>query len=140
MIDRINVVVFILSRTLEPKFLLLRRSRDRGGFWQPVSGGIEENESSVQAAKREIFEETGITDIKHLIDLEVSYKYEAIKKNVPLKMKDMCFGLEVPDITSVNLSREHSAYKWCKKEEVYTYLNWKYIRLAFEKLIHLMEN
>ncbi len=137
--DRVNIVVFIFTGISEPYFLLLRRSQDRGGFWQPVSGGIEGNEDSMQAVKREIFEETGIKSDIRLIDLELSYEYEAIKNNVSMKMRDICFGAEIPDVTSVNLSNEHAAYRWYKKEEVYTYLNWKNIRFAFEKLIHLIE-
>lgn len=39
--------------------LLLRRSEARGGFWQPVTGRIEPGETAEEAARRELFEETG---------------------------------------------------------------------------------
>jgi lipoyl(octanoyl) transferase len=39
--------------------LLLRRSEARGGFWQPVTGRIEPGESEEEAARRELWEETG---------------------------------------------------------------------------------
>ena len=135
-----NVVVFIFSRIPEPSFLLLKRSEEKGGFWQPVSGGVERNEDYIQAVKREIAEETGITDILNIVDLKMSYEYEATKNNVRMKMKDVCFGAEVIQTASVNLSDEHSNYKWCNREEVYTYLNWENIRLPFEQLIHSIEN
>jgi lipoyl(octanoyl) transferase len=41
------------------RVLLLRRSEDRGGFWQPVTGRIEPGEAPADAARRELREETG---------------------------------------------------------------------------------
>jgi len=39
--------------------LLLKRTRERGGFWQPVTGRIEPGEAPLAAARRELLEETG---------------------------------------------------------------------------------
>jgi 8-oxo-dGTP diphosphatase len=43
-------------------YLLLLKAKDRfgGGFWNSPGGKIEPNESAVDAAKREVLEETGI--------------------------------------------------------------------------------
>ncbi|MFO1444112.1 NUDIX domain-containing protein [Bacillus sp. Bva_UNVM-123] len=57
---RINIVAFLYTLNPELYFLLLKRSQKRGGFWQPVSGGVEKFEPPIQSVKREIFEETGI--------------------------------------------------------------------------------
>ena len=43
----------------DPLFCVFRRSDC--GQWQFVAGGGEDNEMPIEAAKREIFEETGIT-------------------------------------------------------------------------------
>jgi dihydroneopterin triphosphate diphosphatase len=77
---------------------------NRGGFWQPVCGGIELNELPMETAKREIFEETGISRILNIIDLEYSYQYDTIKNNTLMKMKDICFGAEVSLLETVLLS------------------------------------
>ena len=42
------------------EYLLLRRTAERGGFWQPVSGGLEDSDASqLKGAYREIDEEAG---------------------------------------------------------------------------------
>ena len=130
---RINIVAFLY--TLNPEhFLLLKRSQNRGGFWQPVSGGVEKCEQPIQSVKREIFEETGIKDIIRIVDLDSSYDYECMKNNVKMRMKDICYGVELDKIEPVILSEEHSMFKWCKKDKVRDYLNWKEILVSFEKL------
>jgi dATP pyrophosphohydrolase len=42
----------------EKKVLMLKVKPDRGSFWQPVTGGIDEGESFVEGALREAEEET----------------------------------------------------------------------------------
>jgi 8-oxo-dGTP pyrophosphatase MutT (NUDIX family) len=78
--------------------LILKRVANRGSFWQPVCGGIELNELPMQTAKREIFEETGISRILDIIDLGNSFQYETTKNNTIMKMKDICFGAEVSQL------------------------------------------
>ncbi len=46
------------ARTI--KVLLLRTTSERGGFWQPVTGSVEEGESLEAAALREALEETAL--------------------------------------------------------------------------------
>lgn len=47
--------------------LLLFRAEDPGTgavFWFPAGGGIEDGEDAVAAARREVAEETGLTDLQ----------------------------------------------------------------------------
>ena len=57
----------ILFRTINGKaqYLLLKRIKE--GFWQPVTGGIEEGETKIEALKREVREETGIKNIVRIM-------------------------------------------------------------------------
>lgn len=41
------------------KILVMRRTMARGGFWQTVTGRIERGEHPLEAARRELWEETG---------------------------------------------------------------------------------
>ena len=52
----------------EIEYLILKRKQERGGFWQPITGGLEEGETLMEALRREIKEETGITNYKRIIE------------------------------------------------------------------------
>jgi dATP pyrophosphohydrolase len=114
----ISVLVVIHTRALE---VLLLERRDRPGFWQSVTGSLDRiDEPLVQAARREVFEETGIAATEgRLIDWQQSQRYEiyphwrarygpGITENV-----EHVFGLQLPDRVPVVLSeREHTRYQW----------------------------
>lgn len=58
-----HMVVEIIVRHLDGDYLLMRRDleKSRGGLWEISAGGSGlAGESPLQAAKRELFEETGI--------------------------------------------------------------------------------
>ena len=64
--DRIDQVEIIVFKVIDgnPLFLLLKRIPSRGGFWQPVTGGVNAGEDFTLAAKREVQEETGINEFR----------------------------------------------------------------------------
>lgn len=54
----------IFRRTKDgPEYLLLKRLPERNGFWQPVTGGVEDEETHEEALYREVFEETGVRNL-----------------------------------------------------------------------------
>ena len=53
-----------------------KRKDNPGNKWQMPQGGVDEGESFYSAMKRELFEETGIKNIKILKELEKIYQYE----------------------------------------------------------------
>ena len=65
--NQIEVIVFKKDEKENYKFLLLKRIKSRGGFWQPITGGIEGDESEEEAMKREIKEEIGVKNILNII-------------------------------------------------------------------------
>lgn len=138
MVDRINVQGFVFVRGKDPKILILKRVPERSGYFQPVSGGIEEGESPVGAVVREISEETGITKLSRIVDLGYEFEYNAIKNGVPMSMKDICFAAEIEEVCPVTLSDEHEDYLWCSVEEAKIILKWEHNLIALERLIPLL--
>jgi dATP pyrophosphohydrolase len=137
---RINVLVFIFTMTPELKFLLLKRVPEKGGFWQPLSGGIELDEMPDGAVRRELYEETGIQDIVRVLKLNYSFTHDTPKNGVLMHQEDICYAVEVVGAAKIALSHEHNEYRWCSLEEVRLLLQWEPAVLVLEKLVRLLKS
>jgi dATP pyrophosphohydrolase len=106
-----------------PVYLMLKRSSGKyyEHLWQGVAGKIEKGETAVQAVVRELEEETGKKPIKIFAADHIASFYDA--RNDRILMVPI-FGIEVED-SEVQLSEEHSEYKWVSFEEALTLLTWK---------------
>lgn len=101
------------------KLLLLQRADGKlePGKWGVPAGKLEHNEAPENAAKRELFEETGIflensSGIQHLNSLyirkpEVDYVYHVFK-------------VQLDRIPEVHLSDEHQDYRWVTSKDIET--------------------
>ncbi|MFX1483784.1 MAG: NUDIX pyrophosphatase [Promethearchaeota archaeon] len=134
MIDRTNVLVFVFVKTPAPKVLLMKRTQERGGFWQPISGGIEPSETLDDALRRELYEETGIRGIVRILNLDYSYTHDTPKNGIMMHQQDICYAVEVQEQIRIVLSNEHIEYRWSDLQEVRSLLVWN---PALEALIKL---
>ncbi|MBQ3257483.1 MAG: NUDIX domain-containing protein [Oscillospiraceae bacterium] len=101
----------ILNRKLN-KFLLLKREKQDSigaNTWENTGGNVECGEELEEAMKREIREETGITDIS--IE-RVAYITLVNGKKPYLIIAYLCETLT----ESVTLSNEHQAFIWADEE------------------------
>ena len=93
-----------------PEYLLLRYG---GGNWGFPKGHVEAGESDLQAAQREVAEETGIpVDKQRLLDGfedDTDYRF---RRGRTLVEKDVRFFLVESSTRDVTLSHEHSGYAW----------------------------
>jgi dihydroneopterin triphosphate diphosphatase len=144
---KIECIVFRKKNDLF-EFLLLKRIPKKGGFWQPVTGGMEkEDKSLTDAAFRELKEEANIQrkDILTIFP-EVHYfemnKHYLTKESIHL-MKEYVFGFEVsPDLVisiNKNIYPEHEEIKWVSFKEALKLLKWKDNKEAFKKLNDILK-
>ena len=93
-----------------PMFLLLKRTRQDGGFWQNITGTATDNESIVQTLVREIAEETGITEDKiyEISDLIYSFTWNKGEQII----QEFVYTVRVDDTDVVLSPDEHDEYAW----------------------------
>jgi dihydroneopterin triphosphate diphosphatase len=99
------------------QFLCLKRSEKDEGFWQPVTGTNQSNESLLQTLNREIVEEAGLNsddfEIKNMF-----YQFTWEKRNMVIY--EYCYAVHVDSEAIIKLSDEHVEYKWLNLDEAIT--------------------
>lgn len=125
--ERLRTVNVVVTDS-EKRILLLRRTPERGGFWQTVTGRIEAGESPLEAARREVKEETGC-------ELEVEplgYVHQfALGDSVPPRLvEESAFLARWPTHARLSRSLEHAADAWVSLSESEKTLPFKGLRRA----------
>ena len=112
------------------EFLLLKRADYQvyPGLWQMVTGKIKESEKAYQTAIREIKEETGLTPLQLWVAPTVNSFYEPKDEYICLLP---VFAVRV-EADKIQLSDEHTEYKWVKKNEAQKLLAWDGQRKAVQ--------
>ena len=127
----IQVEAMIFRRSgSKVEYLLLKRLPERNGFWQPVTGGVEEGENRKDSLCREIREETGIKSLIRVLD-DLHY----FEFSDPIPYQEYVYGVEVSLSEEIMLDlEEHSEYRWCNYQEALQLLHWKENKEALRKL------
>jgi len=120
---KIPISVLVVIHTAKGEVLLLERA-DHPGFWQSVTGSIDFiGESLIEAAARELLEETGIdaknfsenalASMNHSIEYEI---YPEWRHRYPVdttKNTEHWFRMTLEDRVDIQLApREHISFKW----------------------------
>ena len=133
--------MLIVIYTAGGEFLLLER-RKPSGFWQSVTGSLEWGETADAAARRELTEETGITQ-GLLRNLQWTQVYEILpafgKKYAPGITRNLehAFALKLLQRVPVRLSEsEHVQFRWVSASDAMAMASSSTNRAVIQQLRH----
>jgi bis(5'-nucleosidyl)-tetraphosphatase len=111
------------------------------GHWDFPKGNIETGEDEMAAAKREIREETGISEVEFVGGFKNSIEYH-YRRSDRVIHKRVLFYIAKAKMQTVRISFEHIGYKWTTYQaamDLLTYKNAKEIlKKANSYLMNLM--
>ena len=121
------ISALVLIHTPDLQVLLMERA-DKAGFLQSVTGSLEGDETPIQAAIREVLEETGLDATQYdLQDWQASNVYEIYPhwrhRYTPgvTENTEHLFGLMLPRKLPIKLAPdEHTSYEWVDWREAAT--------------------
>ena len=122
MVKEISIGGIIFLEENNKRFYLLleyNRINDKKGehkYWDFPKGHIEGKETEFQTLFREIKEETNLMNLDLTLGFKKSIKY-FFRKNGSLISKEVIYYLLKSNSKEVNISSEHTNYKWLEYKE-----------------------
>ena len=120
------------------EFLLLRRAKGDAilpGLWQGVSGGLEPGESSVEAAVRELSEETGFgpDQIDRFYHLDqVNQFLDPFSGGI---LSALVFAVRVKPGAEPVISHEHDSMRWVSPDQALELAIWPAYRESIRRIV-----
>lgn len=139
MFNKLPVIIqSIVYRKKGQKFeiLLLKRTTERGGFWNVINGTLELQDSIINCRKRELFEETGIQDAVNWSDEihRFSFKYHSDVFVV------VVFAAKVFEDQKVVINNEHTEYRWVSFDRAINLLKFDDDKTALQNFREKLRN
>ncbi|MCK8060229.1 MULTISPECIES: NUDIX pyrophosphatase [unclassified Fusibacter] len=138
-------VLVIPYRKVEDEYKFAIFSRSDMNCWQWIAGGGEDFDKSIlDTAKRESYEEAGISSTLDYIPLDtktsipVSIFGEFLWGDDVYVIPEYCFGVKIDDV-SFKISSEHSQYKWVTYSEAIRLLKYDRNKTALWELVTRLE-
>ena len=133
--DKVIVYLYLrVASSEEVEYLLLQRApaSHAGSIWQTVVGGANWDEGLVEAARREVYEETGLTQLHGLtaIGFAFSFSLSLPEHQASLyapginEIRNTVFAAGVLSRQPIALSREHVEYGWFSYQEAVSLIHW----------------
>ncbi len=139
----VDEVALFVTRDGGREVLVVHRSPAQGSYWHVVAGGVEPGESALEAARRELLEETGlVAEPEEGVDVtEYVYRLDEEQPAEPgpdaVAVDVRCFRVAAPDAWEPTLDWEHDGHRWCTPAEAVELLRWPETRAALERLFGL---
>lgn len=125
----------------QPVFLLLHRCLHWNG-WELVKGQLEGSESPEEAVTREVFEETGLKNIRIL--KKINHSMQFFDKAQKKESEAFGFLVESLDEKPVSLEqnpvKEHDSFEWADSGTVLKKLRFENMRELFSAALLEMKN
>ena len=140
----INVLIFpcFIDKNNKIKYAVFKRSDMK--IWQGISGGVEGEETLLEAAQRECYEEARINKSNKFIQLDsissiprdkFNYKWDVCV----FVVKEYSFGVLVDNL-NLKISSEHTEYKWVEYSDAKNLLNFDSNKTALWELHKRLKN
>ena len=113
--------------------LLLQHSdKKKKGHWDFPKGHVEDGETELQTALRELAEETEIIDVKLLPDFNHTISYYLMKEGKRI-FKEVIFFIGLTNEKRVSISDEHQSFAWLDYDSAIKRLTYNTAKKALEK-------
>tara|TARA_B100001123_G_scaffold365962_1_gene425304 strand:+ start:1565 stop:2041 length:477 start_codon:yes stop_codon:yes gene_type:complete len=122
---RIGVGIILLNN--ENKVFVGKRIDNPKNSWQMPQGGVDQNESFLKAAKRELEEETGVKSVELIKELDGWFKYDLPKYLLGKLWKGKYRGQKQKWFVMKFLGKSDEINVKTKNPE---FLDWKWIKLS----------
>jgi bis(5'-nucleosidyl)-tetraphosphatase len=116
-------------------FLLLRSAKT--GEWGPPKGHSEENESELETAVRELYEEAGIRRVSFTPGFREVLNYTVEKKG-KMREKEVVFFLCKLDSDEVRISDEHTEAHFGTLDEIEVLVPHEDLRAVYRKALEFV--
>ncbi len=122
--------------TSDPSVLLLHYL---SGHWDFPKGNIEIDETEMQAATRELKEETGIEIFTLIPGFRHVLNYKYTKKST-LISKQVTLFLACTDVNEVEISHEHIDHQWMEINAAVNQLTYSNAKIALTSAINFLKD
>ena len=133
-IERSAGAIIFRRRGGQVLYLLLQHTR---GHWAFPKGHIEKGETSLETARREIKEESGLERIRffpgYKETIRFRFKWPPKTKDAELRLKFVVFYLGQVFESRVTISDEHKNFQWVTYEKAMEILRHRNVRELLEK-------
>jgi len=118
----------------KPEFLLIQGRTSK--WWVFPKGHIEKGETIMDTARREVFEETGITDAEYVQGYFETISFTNHKGNI----KHVHHFLFQTKNGHVKLSEEHTDFKWLNFHEAHKLVDHENQKRILRKAYEVIQN
>ena len=134
-----NMVDAYLFRRINARaqYLLLLRRPDLplGNSWQSIHAKVMSHETALDAARRAVIDQTGLTPIESYSVDYINQFYDHQTDSIVLAP---VFAFAVPQRTALKLGEEYCDSAWCDRDEVTARLLWSGQRWAIRRIYEVI--